>query len=84
MTRQNDPVTEDNQPADHQPAEPAADLATCSAKACRAPATHAVLWNNPRLHTPDREKVWHACEAHRQSLADYLDVRGFLLRVQPC
>jgi hypothetical protein len=30
----------------------------CSAKGCRAPARHALLWNNPSLHTPDRRKVW--------------------------
>jgi hypothetical protein len=35
-------------------------------------------WNNPAVHTPDRRKTWVACEAHRQQLADYLDVRGFL------
>ena len=55
----------------------------CSAKGCRLPATYAVLWNNPKLHTPDREKPWHACDEHRVTLADYLDVRGFLLRVEP-
>lgn len=56
-----------------------ADL-VCSAKACRAPATRAILWNNPKLHGPDRRKVWLACAAHEQSLRDYLDLRGFLLR----
>lgn len=57
--------------------------AICSAKACRAPATWAVVWNNPRLHTPDREKVWVACGEHKQPLADYLAVRSFLKRVEP-
>ncbi len=56
----------------------------CSAKACRAEAAYAVVWNNPKLHTPDREKVWSACPAHRDSLAQYLEVRGFLKRVDPC
>ena len=55
----------------------------CSAKACRAFATWAVVWNNPRLHTPDREKVWVACGEHKQPLADYLAVRSFLKRVEP-
>lgn len=50
----------------------------CSAKGCRAPATWALLWNNPRLHTPERRKTWLACADHRQSLADFLDARGFL------
>jgi hypothetical protein len=57
--------------------------AICSAKACRAFATWAVVWNNPRLHTPDREKVWVACGEHKQPLADYLAVRSFLKRVEP-
>jgi len=53
----------------------------CSAKGCREPATAVLVWNNPRLHSPDREKTWVACGTHRQSLADHLDVRGFLRRV---
>ena len=52
----------------------------CSAKDCRAPATHVVLWNNPKVHTPDREKPWHACDTHVSTLSEYLSVRGFLLR----
>ena len=57
--------------------------AICTAKACRAAATWAVVWNNPRLHTPDREKVWVACEEHKQPLTDHLAVRSFLKRVEP-
>jgi hypothetical protein len=56
----------------------------CSAKGCRADAAFAVVWNNPSIHTPDREKLWHACADHRDSLAQHLDVRGFLTRVDPC
>jgi hypothetical protein len=37
----------------------------------------------PRLHTPDREKIWVACSEHKKSLADYLAVRSFLKRVEP-
>lgn len=59
------------------------ETAICSAKACRHPARHVLVWNNPRLHTPDREKTWVACDTHRQPLADHLDVRGFLRRVDP-
>lgn len=55
----------------------------CSAKGCRAPARWLLVWNNPRLHTPDREKTWSACEEHRGSLSAHLDVRGFLRRVDP-
>lgn len=60
-----------------------ASPARCSAKGCLAAAVHRVVWNNPKLHAPDREKAWVACEAHRESLAGFLDLRGFLLRVEP-
>jgi hypothetical protein len=55
----------------------------CSAKGCRAPAAYEVRWNNPRIHPPERRKVWLACEEHRVSLADFLDRRGFLREVAP-
>ena len=54
---------------------------TCSAKGCQQPAVHELRWNNPKLHTPDRRKVWLACEEHRQSLSDFLAARGFLKEV---
>ncbi len=54
------------------------DALVCSAKGCRAAATWALLWNNPRLHDVDRRKVWLACGDHRPSLGEFLDVRGFL------
>jgi hypothetical protein len=53
----------------------------CSAKGCRADATQAVVWNNPKVHAPDREKVWHACDEHVEHLSHFVGVRGFLLRV---
>ena len=59
------------------------DAPICSAKGCRAPATHAVVWNNPKVHSPDREKVWHACDDHRDSLGQFLELRGFLKRIDP-
>ena len=54
----------------------------CSAKGCRRDAVHVLVWNNPRLHTPDREKNWVACEEHLASLSDFLGRRGFLRRVE--
>jgi hypothetical protein len=57
--------------------------AVCSAKRCRAAATWAIVWNNPKLHTSDREKIWVACDEHKQPLADHLAVRSFLKRVEP-
>ena len=59
------------------------DEVVCSAKGCRQPARHVLVWNNPKLHTPGREKTWVACDEHRGSLSEYLDVRGFLRRVDP-
>jgi hypothetical protein len=50
----------------------------CSAKGCRADATWELLWNNPRIHKPERRKVWLACDEHRESLATFLGARGFL------
>ena len=55
----------------------------CSSKGCRSAAVYALVWNNPSLHTPDREKTWVACDEHRESLSAFLDRRGFLRRVDP-
>ncbi|HET8593819.1 MAG TPA: hypothetical protein VFM07_01130 [Intrasporangium sp.] len=55
----------------------------CSAKGCREDTRHAVVWNNPKLHSADRRKVWLACDGHRQSLADFVGLRGFLIDVIP-
>lgn len=49
----------------------------CSAKGCRADATRAILWNNPRLHTPVRRKVWLACDEHLDELREFLTLRSF-------
>ena len=59
------------------------DPVICSAKGCREPASYRLVWNNPKIHSPDREKVWAACGEHRDSLSDHLSVRGFLHRVDP-
>jgi hypothetical protein len=60
-----------------------AEVPVCSAKGCRADARWALLWNNPRLHTPGRRKTWTACDAHREHLSDFLGARGFLRSVEP-
>lgn len=54
------------------------EIDTCSAKDCRKPAVWALQWNNPKLHTPDRRKVWLACDDHRESLSNFLSARNFL------
>jgi hypothetical protein len=40
-------------------------------------------WNNPKIHTPEYRKTWLACDDHRQSLGQFLEVRGFLREVSP-
>jgi hypothetical protein len=53
----------------------------CSARGCTSPAAWALRWNNPKLHTPERRKVWLACEDHKASLSDFLGARNFLKEV---
>jgi hypothetical protein len=55
----------------------------CSAKGCQEPASWVLLWNNPKLHTPERRKQWLACEEHRESLGAFLTARQFLREVEP-
>lgn len=55
----------------------------CSARGCRRDAAFGLLWNNPRLHTPERRKVWLACEDHRDHLSVYLETRSLLKTVLP-
>lgn len=59
------------------------DPLICSAKRCSAPAEFELRWNNPKLHTPERRKVWLACAEHRTTLGDFLAARGFLRETQP-
>lgn len=71
--------------ADAAPPRPAesAPGAVCSRRGCQSPARWALLWNNPRVHTPERRKAWLACDEHREHLADFLGQRGFLKSVEP-
>lgn len=59
------------------------DTPVCSSRGCQDVARWAVVWNNPKIHTPDREKVWTACDQHRSTLSDFLSRRSMLLRVDP-
>lgn len=56
---------------------------TCSRAGCRVPATSAIEWRNPRIHTGDRVKVWLACDEHVDVLRDFLAARAFPLQVKP-
>ena len=59
------------------------DELRCSRAGCRSDAAWNVNWRNPRIHTPDRVKVWLACEEHREYLRDYLSTRGFPVVLSP-
>ncbi len=59
------------------------DQLICSAKGCQSTATEALLWNNPKLHTVERRKVWLACGEHVEHLSQFLSMRGFLKQVVP-
>lgn len=56
---------------------------TCSRAGCRCAAAWNVNWRNPRLHGPERVKVWLACDEHRDYLRDYLAARDFPVVVTP-
>lgn len=60
------------------PSEP-----TCSRAGCRAPATASVNWRNPKIHGPERVKVWLACAEHTEFLTEYLRARDFPVLVGP-
>lgn len=55
---------------------------TCSRAGCRAEATTAIEWRNPRIHTGDRVKVWLSCDEHTAVLRDFLTARAFPLEVK--
>ncbi|PRB42397.1 hypothetical protein CQ020_10450 [Arthrobacter sp. MYb23] len=63
--------------------ERATEGALCSRKGCRAAAQWQLLWNNPRIHTPDRRKVWLSCGEHREWLEEYLQTRGLWKETLP-
>lgn len=60
-----------------------AERPVCSRRGCSAEGLHRIEWNNPKVHSPERRKVWLACDEHRDWLADFLSARGFLKRVAP-
>jgi hypothetical protein len=72
-------------PVPETPADPAprdAEL-ICSARGCRRSAAWALLWNNPKLHPPERRKTWLACDDHRTPLEEFLALRAFLRETTP-
>lgn len=65
------------------PVPDSVDELVCSARRCRQAPAWGLLWNNPKLHTPHRRKVWLACDEHRGQLEEYLGVRDFLRSTVP-
>lgn len=59
------------------------DELLCSARGCTAPARFELVWNNPKIHTPDRRKIWLACADHEVSLRAFLSARGFWKETVP-
>ena len=53
----------------------------CSRAGCTNLATANVNWRNPRIHGPERVKVWLACADHADYLSEYLSSRGFPVAV---
>nr|WP_246078251.1 hypothetical protein [Rhodoglobus vestalii] len=49
----------------------------CSRAGCLADARWNVNWRNPRIHGPDRVKIWVACDDHVDYLSEYLRTRAF-------
>ncbi|MDO5753846.1 hypothetical protein [Arthrobacter sp.] len=64
-----------------EPAKPEAPI--CSRKGCRAHATTQLLWNNPKIHTAERRKIWLACTDHAHWLEDYLKSRSLWKETLP-
>ena len=62
---------------------PGENRARCSRKGCRADADWQLLWNNPRIHTPERRKIWLACGEHRSWLEEYLQARSLWKETLP-
>lgn len=53
------------------------DELVCSARGCTRGATFELVWNNPKVHTADRRKIWLACDDHEESLRVFLSARDF-------
>lgn len=58
-------------------------MTVCSRAGCHDAALWAVCWRNPRIHGPERRKIWAACGEHVGYLTDYLAARDFPVDVAP-
>lgn len=46
-------------------------------------ATTQLQWNNPKIHPPERRKIWLACDEHTSWLEEYLRTRGLWRQTLP-
>lgn len=56
---------------------------TCSRAGCRDEAAWALRWRNPKIHSPERRKIWLACDEHLDVLRAFLTDRSFPLDTVP-
>lgn len=63
----------------HSNGDAEADDVKCSRAGCDSLAKWQVVWRNPKIHSPDRRKVWLACNEHQDYLVEYLSVRSFFI-----
>lgn len=63
--------------------QPGPQTPTCSRKGCTAQARWKILWNNPKIHDPQRRKIWLACQEHRSWLENFLRARMFWRSTEP-
>jgi len=59
------------------------DTLRCSKTACREEPAWQIIWRNPKIHTPDRKKVWLSCDDHKDFFDGYLSQRGFPVSIVP-
>lgn len=59
------------------------EYAKCSRKGCQQAAEFQLLWNNPKVHAPERRKIWLACSEHVGWLENYLREREFWKQTLP-
>lgn len=64
-------------------AVPAEGTVVCSRKGCRNTAGWQLLWNNPRIHAPERRKSWASCGDHVEWFEEYLRDRGLWKETLP-
>ncbi|MFP7833339.1 hypothetical protein [Marisediminicola sp. LYQ134] len=53
----------------------------CSRAGCSNDAEWQVNWRNPRIHGPERVKVWLACSEHDEWFREYLSGRDMPVQI---